>query len=209
MHERPLHAMARRSGVHVRTMLAALVLALVSGCTTDKPKRAAPTIVRVSDAAVTTDVDGHTLALARAARDAARRVALECRLQRSFDDNVIRYYDICSWGRDVLEPLRAAAAALRAVGPDAGEAAVFIEHVRLFSEWVELMREGRAQGTLAHYQDLARAWNSFQPSEPIPVDERARSRYGGDDGPDAGPDGGPIHWERCSDGACVVIFTSK
>jgi hypothetical protein len=189
----------------------ATVVALSVACTEDKPKAIQPLLTRaVTDAgaaAPAARVDDHTLALARAARDAATALAMKCRLVSQWEESFKRFYDICTWKPADLEPMRAAATAFAAGAPDAGDAAVFAEHVRLFAEWIELIKDGYTQGTLAHYQDLALAWNAFQPKEPIPVDVRAKSSYYDPEEmpPDAGPDGGPLVWQRCSNGACMIV----
>lgn len=145
--------------------------------------------------------DERTLTLAREARDAARRVAEACRIDREISDdgNSVRLTDRCRWKGDELARLRAAADALRAGAPDAGGPEVFVEVVSLFAEW--LARTQGLSGTLSHYQDVARSWNSYRPSEPIPIDAKV---------PDLGPDidaglETPLRWQRCSYGSCIVV----
>lgn len=164
------------------------------------PPTTPPTKARAPD-------DPHTVALARAARDAATKLASACHFAEDYQEAHHRFYDVCRWKPPELEPMRAAAMAFLAAAPDAGEGAIFAEHVRLFAEWIELIKERSIPGTLAHYQDLAAAWNSYQPNERVPVDLGQISKYSEYAPPDGGPDGGPRQWQRCSSGACIIVPT--
>lgn len=151
--------------------------------------------------------DPHTVALARAARDAATKLASACYFAEDYQETHHRFYDVCRWKPPELEPMRAAATTFLTAAPDAGEGAIFAEHVKLFAEWIELIKERSIPGTLAHYQDLAAAWNSYQPNERVPVDLGQINKYSEYAPPDGGPDGGPRQWQRCSSGACIIVPT--
>lgn len=176
----------------------------VTGCaerTEKPPKKALPLVVSV-DASTVTPVDPKVLALAREALGKAKAIAAGCTLQQqgdSYDLDFERFGEICLAKDEELKAFDRASDALLASTPDAGPAASFAENVRLFDEALHLTFARR--GVLVHWQDLAHAWNSFQPGEAVPVDigkmgfgtERLRA------------DAGALVWGRCSDGPCIVI----
>jgi hypothetical protein len=194
----------------------ALVVAL-SACKADPPR---PNPVHRSALAVEGGVSRPVVAprfvsAARAARDAATKLVATCRVYAAFHDTTREYYDACRWKSAEVEPLRVARVAVRDASPDGGDGGVFAEHVALFTDWVEAVTSRGSEalstssrGTLAHYQELALAWNAFQPADPIPVDGGARgfSHYGQMDLDAGRGDAGHLVWGRCSRGPCVVVL---
>jgi len=148
--------------------------------------------------------DPALLRVAVDARDAATAIAKVCHLDALYQP--ARFVETCSWRPSDVEAFRTAATALRAYPalPHTGRGASFVEEIRLFAEWVALVHETDIypRGTLRHYQQLALAWNAWQPADKIIVDVGKlsyRSAYGT---PDA-PDGGYVVWKRCADGQCL------
>jgi hypothetical protein len=138
------------------------------------------------------------LALAQSAREAAFALASTCTLSYQGEHTRV---DHCRWGQKEADAVRVAALALHADGGSAalgGPGRVFVEEMRLFSEWVELTREISTRGTLAHYQTLARAWNVWQAGDQVPVD-LAKNAYEAKHFP------GDRIWRRCASGPCLVL----
>jgi hypothetical protein len=192
--------------MHVRAVVF-LVLAPVLACDAraDRTKKIAPpALARASAASAAPPVDPAFVPLARAARDAATKVASACQLYSSWEESYKRYSDRCRFRPDDLAALSAAATALAASPPPAnGEALVFAEEVRLFAAWVDLAKDGETPGTLSHYQGLASAWNALQPSDRIPTDLRTKDYSDGT--VIVAGEGGKLVWSRCSVGPCVVV----
>jgi hypothetical protein len=193
--------------MHVKTPL--LVGAVLSGLALvacDGPPRgtasaAASASATVSSAASTAP-DPATLTLARRAFDAATVLAKKCRIVGgSFS---VTAADVCEWKPDELAALRDANAALRASPslPRSGDGASFVDQLRLFADWVDVVRDLSKQGTLAHYQDLAMAWNRWRPQDRELVDPVPLSKYLVERG--AASDAGHIVWSRCAEGPCIV-----
>lgn len=149
--------------------------------------------------------DPALLALSRRALAAATALAKKCDLRGLVDGNVIE--ESCEWKAPEVGEMRDAASALRGApgAPRVGPAASFAEEIRLFAEWVEVVRELRKNGTLAHYQELAAAWNAWRPDEKVAVDPVSLPRYARD----GGTDGGVLVWQRCSEGPCVITGVVK
>ena len=196
-----------------RELRGALLFLLLAGCKADRPRaNPVPVVAIAADAgaAAGPKVDPTFVAAARAARDAATKLATTCTLHTEYHDNGRVYWDSCTWKRADVEPLRVANIAVRAAAPDGGAGAVFAEHVRLFTEWIEAVTGTpetmftRTRGTAAHYQRLAIAWNALEPGDPAIVDvvhfesKRDRVLDGGYD------EGGLLAWRRCDEGPCVV-----
>ena len=188
----------------------ALALALVLPACDGAPGAAKAGVSPIGSAATSSAKssaapDPAFLALALRARDAATEVATDCDLVRASEDRPFRaaLAETCGrWSVERTDTLRDAAAALRAFPspPRTGAAASFVEEVRLFADWVALVRDlWRQRGTLRHYQELARAWNAWRPTDLIAIDVGGYPRQW--KGPYA-PDGG-LAWERCADGPCV------
>lgn len=211
--------------MHVSARPAVVGLLLVFGC--DGSKRPPPPPIISS--AIVTDGGGLSkresdapnprfVAAGKQAQEAAEKIARKCTIYGGFSEvegDFKKFHDACSWKKTDLEPLRAAAAAVRQSAPDAGPGSLYAEHVRLFSEWIEeASNVSLTQGTLAHYQDLALAWNAFQPKQRVQVDVGAKGSYLDD--PDTVPfpksdeeKGVYVQWQRCSDGPCVVVSNPK
>jgi len=219
-----VHGVARRRGVLVKkqTIIVLAVLLLATGAACDSSKRPPPPPILssaivadgraapVAKKAGLDSVDPGFLVAARDARIAAENLAKTCTIYGSYDEEFRRFHDYCSWKKADLEALRAAATNIRARVPDAGAGALFAEHVRLFVEWAEeSAKASTTRGTLSHYQDLARAWNSFQPSDRVPVDIGKRNASLDDQDiklPKSDEDAGvTLQWQRCSEGPCVVV----
>jgi hypothetical protein len=187
---------------------AALLLAVASTLACDarpdrSKKNVAPVLARASAASAAPAVDPAFLPLARAARDAATKVASRCQLRTEYANEHKRHFDQCTFPAADLAALSSAAAALAALAaPSNGDALVFAEEVRLFTAWVELVKDGYTPGTLSHYQGLASAWNALQPGDRIPVDLRTKDPYNG--AVIVAGEGGKLVWGRCSTGPCVI-----
>lgn len=197
--------------MHVKHAALLLTLTSTLGSTlacNDRPDRTKknmpPVLARAGSASAAPPIDPAFLPLARAARDAATKVASGCQLRSDYGDDYLRYSDRCTFAVASIAELRAAATALAAL-PTSGSsvALVFTEEVRLFTAWVDLVKEGEMPGTLSHYQGLASAWNALQPSDRIPVDLRTKDAYDGT--VLVGGEGGKLVWARCSTGPCVVV----
>ena len=193
--------------MHVRHVVLLLAVTATLGCNArpDRARKVTPPVLsRASSASVAPAVDPAFLPLARAARDAATKVASGCQIRNDYGDDHIRYSDRCTSPADHLAALRASATALAAApAPTNGEALVFAEEVRLFSAWVDLVKDGATPGTLAHYQGLASAWNAYQPSDRIPPDLRTKDAYDGT--VIVAGAGGKLVWSRCSTGPCILV----
>ncbi len=192
--------------MHVTRGLAALVLLLpLLACDRHEPKKVTPPVLVRATAPPLVPVDPAFLKAARAVRDAATVIASKCRIfGRDTDTGFERFADTCpSVGRDA-DPLKEAASVLGKLPPTAsGPAALFAEEARLFTGWIELVKDDSNSGTLAHYQGLAAAWNELAPDDRIPVDPVTKSTY---DRKVVG-DAGVIVWSRCSTGPCVLLPT--
>ena len=161
-------------------------------------------------AAIAADVE-QIRKLARAAADAALVCARACIvLSPPFEDAV----DDCPADAAQVHALVEAAGALGAQlggdgGPVPGEAGVFAGTARLFAAWMEQgLRLKRTRGTLRLFQDVAEAWNAYQPRDPIPVDPIEEYRLGGfgSKGYIMKPipkTGGRVVWKSCYDGPCL------
>lgn len=188
-----------------RLSLAILVVCSACDAPSTKPSSDAKVVApsAASAAPKISVADEAFVALARSARDAATAVASSCRFRYdSFSDSPM--YDDCTWTPAKLATLRDAATALqvsslRDSGALPADAATFAFHLRLFAEWVELARELPKRGTLRHYQELARTWNAWRPTEKIAIDPvPPMTRYG-----EPKWDGGALAWEQCPFGACL------
>jgi hypothetical protein len=150
-----------------------------------------------------------TKKLARAAADAALACARTCIIHApSFDDAA----DECPADAGAVKALADAADALAAHGRArrmAGDAAAFATTASLFAEWMSRgLERKRTRGTLRLFQDVADAWNAYQPKEPIPVDPIEEYRlYGhGSKGYIMQPVkkvDGRVVWKSCYDGPCL------
>ena len=199
-----------------RALAIVAALSSASGCrgrTEAAPRRPPPIVTSAEAGAGASAASGPFLDRARAAREAAAKLAGSCYLVEEWAEDFERYHDVCRWTAADADALRQAARGLAALAPEAGLGASFAEHVRLFVEWVELLAKAdtssdsaqRPSGTLAHYQELAAAWNALQPAERVPLDV-GKSSYLNPDGTPAParPDGGAFVWQRCSNGRCIV-----
>jgi hypothetical protein len=200
--------------VHVSRVAVRLAVPAVSAlaaCERSSPTRPTETDVAVTmtaqharspdagrDAAASEEADPAFLALAQSAREAAFALASTCTLGYQGEHTRV---DHCRWGQKEADAVRVAALALHADGGSAalgGPGKVFVEEMRLFSEWIELTREISTRGTLAHYQTLARAWNVWQAGDQVPVD-LAKNAYEAEHFP------GDRVWRRCASGPCLVL----
>lgn len=158
--------------------------------------------------------DPTMLKLARAAKDAAWNLASRCRLStdRHYDEKeqktYVSVYDSCEWRPEDVTAMSGAAKALLTANalPRSGHGASFVEHVRLFSEWVAgapaaggIGPAPRYRGALVNYQNVARAWNAWQPAEPVLVQPALKFP----DDVDAGPKDAIVTWQRCPEGPCL------
>jgi hypothetical protein len=198
-----------------------LTIASVAGLSPlacDAPAAKGDVKARTPDAAAAAPApavdDEALLRAARLARDAATAMVRKCSTTYETDNETITLYDTCTWTAVEESGVRASAAALRELAStDAssstslrGPAATFVDQFRLFAAWVELLHDLPKRGTLAHYQELALAWNAWRPAEPIAPDP-VRVSYPSWAGVDAGPDGGDaglLAWARCPTGVCIV-----
>lgn len=195
--------------VTTRVVLLAMATAAVMACEArpDRTKKGAPPILTratVSSAGSAAPLDPAFLPLARAAREAATKVASACQLHSEWGETYMRVADSCRFVAADIAALQASASALGAApAPTNGAALVFAEEVRLFTAWVQLVRDGRSSGTLSHYQGLASAWNALQPSDRMPVDLRTKDASDGT--VIVGGEGGKLAWTRCSSGPCIIV----
>ncbi len=193
--------------MHVTRGLAALALLLpLLACDRHAPKKVTPPVLVHATAPPLAPVDPAFLKAARTVRDAATAIASKCRIfGRNTDTGFERFADTCpSVGRDT-DTLKGAASALAKLPPTASgpAAALFAEEARLFTSWIELVKDDSNSGTLAHYQGLVAAWNDLAPDDRIPIDPVTKSTY---DRKVVG-DAGVIVWSRCSTGPCVILPT--
>ncbi len=137
--------------------------------------------------------------LAPAALQVATAIAGGCALHFHSENTLS---ERCEWSDAQASALRQATNAFLASTdvPRRGTGASFAAHLRMFADWIEFAGGGRRAGTLAHYQELARAWNEWQPTKEVSVDPgKNYTHY---------RDAGVLAWSRCSDGPCVVISES-
>ena len=156
-------------------------------------------------------LSGELVAKARAVKDAAHAIAATCSMEYAGITTTEIAYDACLYKQADVTALHSASTALASSGlvPETGPTSSFAAEARMFDDFVtdamgkrngedygyDYRRRERSRGTLAHYQDLATAWNSMVPQDPTPVDV-ARLIM------DAGVSG-PLRWERCGDLLCV------
>jgi hypothetical protein len=156
-------------------------------------------------------LSGEVVASARAVQNAARALAQTCSFDSAGVLTTEHFFDVCLYEKKDVAALHAATIALVASGliPETGPAAGYVEEARMFDAFiVDVMpkppggeREpydpprNRTRGTLAHYQDLASAWNAMVPQDPTPVDVVAMRM-------DAGVRGA-LRWELCGGLSCV------
>lgn len=206
LREGRVRGVARRKGVLVNVTQAALLAVVVAGCDTRArvtEPNGAPSVSRdaASEASgAATQVDPAFLVLAKAVRDSAAAVVKHCRLSSETQRAVYAY---CSLIPAEVDALLASVRALRAAPnpPKTGPAASYVEEARMFSEWIELMRRSSTRGTLARYQDLATAWNAWQPNDAIDVDPAKVPEYLSIE---AGTKSSRLVWTQCGTVPCVL-----
>jgi len=156
--------------------------------------------------------EGFVLA-ARRARDAAQKLVATCTLEYRETEDGLAMVDVCRWTHDDDVAFGDAASALRLLADSEagtsllGPAATFVEELRLFGDWVALVRDLPRRGTLAHYQELALAWNAWRSDEAIAIDP-IKAKFPMRPRVDAGADGGDagrLRWERCVSGPCMRV----
>ncbi len=221
MQERDVHGVARGPAVPVkplsRPLLVGLGLFLLApAACRQKASIRKPMPLELSFAAPDGSVPRRDLAatapaayveLARTALDAAKKIASGCRFREAPGWGVTRFNDTCDGVKSPdVAALHEARKALDAspLAPDAGFSVVFVKRLWFFDDAVAgSFGSGYWQwtGTLARYQDLARAWNDWQPDAPTELDvvklpDRARTSV---------DDGGMVQWKRSSDGPAVIV----
>jgi hypothetical protein len=113
--------------------------------------------------------------LGRAAVDAALKAADACRLVATDPGTWFDYisYDQCSWKAGEVDAYQAALKPLLAYA-DAHELPAaprtFVDHARLFGEWLSLAARSESRGTVRLYQDLALAYNAQGPAQKVDAD---------------------------------------
>lgn len=187
---------------------AALLAVVFAGC--DARARGTEPVGRVpaprdaasdaSSAGSNLGLDPAFLALAKTVRNSAAAVVKRCRLT---SETQRALYAACSLVPAEVDALLESVRALRAAPnpPKTGPAASYLEEARMFAEWIELMRTSSTRGTLARYQDLATAWNTWQPSDAIDVDPADVPRYLSID---AGTKSSRLVWTQCGTVPCVL-----
>jgi hypothetical protein len=154
------------------------------------------------------DTPAEYMVLARAALDAATKLASKCDLHESGYETTVRFVDSCAvWSTADVEALKKAWSALDAspLAPEAGLAIGFLRRLRFFEQWVSSFEKSalgywpRVSGTLLYYQDVALAWTDWRPQTVVRVDV-GNTRY---TKVDAGPSG-HLEWGRCSEGTCIL-----
>jgi hypothetical protein len=188
----------------VRSLVAFASAVLLLACAEKAEKRVAPVLgSSLADAAPNAEAaDPRFVELAKAARDAATKVAKACNIRGEGYEQHRRYHDDCTVKPPDMKALRESTHELGRAAPDAGASALFAEHVRLFTESVE---RSPSRGILAHYQELARGWNTFQPGDPIPVDLIVKVPTYDEGMLNLVGDAGALTWTRCSEGRCVIV----
>lgn len=226
MRERHVHDLAGRSGMHVRgvVLLSSALIACSAACSRPETKKPLQLDLSFAEpdggeagaagAVLADEAPAEYVALARTALDAATKLASKCDLrERGYDDTNTHYVDSCvAWSGADVETMRKAFAAFIAspFAPEAGLAIGFARRLRFFAEWVGTFEKSalgywpRASGTLLYYQDLALAWNDWQPKRVVAVDV-GNTRY---TKVDAGPSG-RLEWGKCSAGPCIVKAKAK
>jgi hypothetical protein len=191
--------------VTARPLLAAVLLCAACDTFDGAPLPVGSAAPSASAAAPTEE----THQVARAAADAALACARTCILHwPPFDDAA----DECPVDAASVDALDVAAGALAAhVKPRGlgGPVGAFTTTVGMFAAW---MKQGialkRTRGTLRLFQDVADAWNAYQPGEPLPVDpvqEMRRAGFGSK-GYIVVPvkkSGERLVWKSCYDGPCL------
>ncbi|MDB4992928.1 MAG: hypothetical protein JWM74_360 [Myxococcaceae bacterium] len=203
--------------MHVRRVALWLTLSgvvVLSPLACDSPGAKVEAKPLAPDAMLATPDNEALLQAARRTRDAAVALVATCRLVSDVDESTFGVHDECTWGAPEEAAWTSAAVALRDLAASEGgtsrlrgPAAMFVDQARLFADWVQLVHELPKRGTLAHYQELALAWNAWRPTEPVASDP-VRLRFPEWTGIDAGPDGTALRWDRCATGVCIVRKTS-
>ncbi len=155
-------------------------------------------------------LSGELVARARAVQEAALTVVSDCSYEYQGIEGVEVIFDACAYKKGTAAALHVATEKLLTSGltPEAGPASSFAQEARMFDAFVaevdrkrpdedydsEYQRRRRSRGTLAHYQDLAAAWNAMLPQDPFAVDPIGLRL-------DAGVRG-TIAWERCGGLPC-------
>lgn len=170
--------------------------------------------------------------LARAVADRGLAIAKTCVIVAPMTSVDV---DVCSFDAPLVDAYAAAArdlSAHAAAHPDEvqGAAAGFLKTALLFGDWAAKVVEYRprrkagdsafgypdmsssSRGTLRLFQDFADAWNTFAPSDPIPVDPAEEYRvFGGTSDPRGykvkpppKPAGPRLRWSQCFDGPCLL-----
>lgn len=110
---------------------------------------------------------------AGAALGAVAKALERCHLEAVEPGDWFRYefFDWCEWKEGEVPPALAALDAALAKAKEvpalaAGRRGTVIEQLRLFRDWLDLAaRSKQGRGTLALFQDLALAWNAYQPDK--------------------------------------------
>lgn len=114
---------------------------------------------------------------ARKALDAIQKALESCKLeyQEPGDWFVFDFFDWCRWKEGDVPAVSDAVAAVDALVKEAPELeqskrADALAKLRLFREWIELSgRSKQSRGTLALFQEVAAAWNAYQPDKALHV----------------------------------------
>ncbi len=196
----------------VGPVLLASVLGAVAACDPPARKDDHPVLSFAAASSLTSKapLSGELVATVRAVQDAALAVVSDCFYEYQGIDGVETIFDACAYKKGSAAALHVATEKLLSsrLIPDAGPASSFVQEARMFDAFVaevdkkhrgedynyESQRRRRSRGTLAHYQDLAAAWNAMLPQDPFAVDPIGMRV-------DAGVRG-TIVWERCGGLAC-------
>ena len=173
-----------------------------------------------------------TAKLARAVADRGLAIAKTCAIVAPMTSADV---DVCSFDAPLVD---AYAAAVRELSDHAkahpdevrGAAAGFLTTAILFGDWAAKALDYKphrkaakawagysdmsssTRGTLRLFQDFADAWNTFAPTDPIPVDPAEEYRVYGQSNSPRGyavekppkPAGSRLHWSQCFDGPCLL-----
>lgn len=211
-----MHRLSRRKGVPLNRAAPLLAVVLLAACRDERPAvrndEVARVLARAADASPA-PVDPAVLAAAREAQKAATAIASACSVGVAYEEGFRMVTDYCTFKDADRAALRQAATKLHQVSPDAGAGSAYAATVSLFSAFVDVDdgTGGQHRGTVAHYQDVAKAWNALVPADAIPVD---LIRFAYPDPEivgllDGGPSAGHLVWKRSSDGPCLILPRDK
>lgn len=118
---------------------------------------------------------GELAPLTRGAVEAALKTADACKLVTAEPSSWFNYisYDQCAWKAGEVEAYEAALKPLLAYADSHDLPAAqrtFVDHARLYGEWLGLAAHSETRGTARLFQDLALAYNATSPAQKVDPD---------------------------------------